>query len=53
MSPDRKRIAAVIGSQRASGEEEKTARALGEALVDGGYRVLTGGMGGVMRAASG
>jgi hypothetical protein len=52
MTSHRKPIAAVIGSERASTEEESTARALGEALVNGGFRVLTGGMGGVMRAAS-
>ncbi|MBI2898503.1 MAG: TIGR00725 family protein [Deltaproteobacteria bacterium] len=52
MKTHRRLIAAIIGSARASSDEEGTAAALGEELVDAGFRVLTGGLGGVMQAAS-
>lgn len=47
----RRPIAAVIGSARITGEQRALAEALGEALVDSGFRVLTGGLTGVMDAA--
>lgn len=47
----RRPLAAVIGSARASADQLALAHALGEALVDEGFRVLTGGLGGVMDAA--
>lgn len=47
----RRYIAAVIGSARITEEQRALAEALGEALVDGGFRVLTGGLTGVMDAA--
>lgn len=50
-SPSRRPIAAVIGSARATDAQLEVARTLGEALVDEGFRVLTGGLGGVMDAA--
>lgn len=45
-------IAAVIGSARATAAEQDLARELGRCLVDKGFRVATGGMGGVMKAAA-
>lgn len=52
MSLSRRRpVAAVVGSARATDEQLDLARRLGEALVDCGFRVLTGGLGGVMDAA--
>jgi uncharacterized protein (TIGR00725 family) len=47
----RRLLAAVIGSTRASADQLALAHLLGEALVDEGFRVLTGGLGGVMDAA--
>lgn len=47
----RRRIAAVIGSARASDGQRQLAEQLGEALVDNGFRVMTGGLTGVMDAA--
>lgn len=50
--PDERRfIAAVIGSVRITPEEAAVAEALGRSLVDVGFRVVTGGLGGVMEAA--
>lgn len=49
----RRPIAAVIGSARAHDEALLEARELGQALVDGGFRVATGGLGGIMDAALG
>lgn len=50
--PDERRfIAAVIGSARTTPAEAAVAEELGRCLVDAGFRVLTGGMGGVMEAA--
>ncbi|NOY27011.1 MAG: TIGR00725 family protein [Oligoflexia bacterium] len=48
----RRPIAAVIGSQRAEPLAEAEAEALGQALVQAGFRIVTGGLGGIMRAAS-
>jgi uncharacterized protein (TIGR00725 family) len=47
-------LVAVIGDGNAaeSSEPWRLAEALGERLVDAGYRVLTGGLGGVTEAAS-
>ena len=46
-------LVAVIGDARLNQESEKykLAQAIGEKLIDEGYRLLTGGMGGVMEAA--
>lgn len=43
---------AVIGAGAAEETLLSTARALGEALVDAGFRVVCGGLGGVMTAAA-
>ena len=48
----RRRIAAVVGAARITGEEEQTALQLGCAIVDAGFRLVTGGLGGTMQAAS-
>ena len=49
----RTRLIAVIGGGKdLSPEQEALAEALGEALVKEGFGVVTGGMGGVMEAAS-
>lgn len=52
--PARAPIVAVVGDGTApeGSVAWKLAEALGERLVDAGYRVLTGGLGGVMEAAS-
>jgi uncharacterized protein (TIGR00725 family) len=47
----RRLVAAVIGSARITDEQHALAEALGECLVDVGFRVLTGGLTGVMDAA--
>ena len=52
MSGQRRMTAAVIGAARCGDDELQLAEALGEALVDEGFRLITGGLGGVMRAAS-
>ncbi len=52
MSPERRFIAAVIGSAHATAEEERVAGALGAAVIAGGFRLVTGGLDGVMLAAS-
>lgn len=44
-------VAAVIGSARVDAAARATAEELGCALVDRGFRVATGGLGGVMDAA--
>jgi uncharacterized protein (TIGR00725 family) len=49
---DRRMTAAVIGAARCDDDELQLAEALGEALVDEGFRLITGGLDGVMRAAS-
>lgn len=48
----RRLIAAVVGSARTTPEEETEAEALGRALIDAGFRVVSGGLTGVMEAAS-
>lgn len=48
----RRPVAAVVGDGEAAQVELEAARAVGEALVDEGFRVVTGGLGGVMEAAS-
>lgn len=50
--PGRQIIAAVIGPARPEQAEIDVAAALGEALVSVGFLVATGGLGGVMEAAS-
>jgi len=45
-------VASVVGSARDGSPSEPAAAALGRALIDAGFRVVTGGLGGVMRAAS-
>ncbi len=45
-------IAAVIGPARCDAALAHIAEAVGEALVNAGFRIATGGMGGVMEAAS-
>lgn len=50
--PERRLIGAVVGCARDGSEGEADAEALGRALVDAGFRVVSGGLGGVMRAAS-
>ena len=49
---ERRLIGAVIGSARTNLVGEAEAVALGRALIDAGFRVVTGGLGGIMRAAS-
>ena len=48
----RRKIIAVIGdaSCQSDSKAELLARKLGELLIDAGYRIVTGGMGGVMEA---
>ncbi len=48
-----KKVVAVIGDGNIlpESEEYKAAKSLGRALVDSGYKVQTGGLGGVMEAA--
>lgn len=48
----RRPIASVIGSGDAGEEARRIAERLGQCLVNAGFRVLTGGLGGVMEAAS-
>ncbi len=50
-SPRRPMIA-VVGGARAPEEVLAAAEAVGRALVDAGWRIVTGGLGGVMAAAS-
>lgn len=53
MNPNRKKVVAVIGDKKIeeAGVKDQIAFAIGKALVDNGYRVQTGGYGGVMSAA--
>ncbi len=54
MMPDhRRKIIAVIGDSRTEpgSDKNRLAEDVGRELVDAGYRVLTGGLGGVMEAA--
>lgn len=48
----RRRVIAVIGDGAASSELCALAEEIGRLLVDRGFRVVTGGLGGVMEAAS-
>src|SRR5687767_2686020 len=48
----RRRIIAVIGNGRATPGAEAVAQELGRLIVESGWRVLSGGLGGVMEAAS-
>jgi hypothetical protein len=48
----RKPVIAVVGASDPSPALEAEAEALGRALVDAGWRVATGGLGGVMAAVS-
>ena len=48
----RRKVVAVIGHGRATGDHEVLAEGVGRALVECGFRVLTGGLGGVMLGAS-
>ena len=49
----RVRVVAVVGSAgRLNPEVEALCHALGNALMDAGFRIVTGGCGGVMRAVS-
>src|SRR5688500_12250531 len=48
----RRRIIAVIGNGRATPEAAAVAEELGRLIVESGWRVLSGGLGGVMEAAS-
>jgi uncharacterized protein (TIGR00725 family) len=49
--PERRLIGAVVGSARDGSAGETEATLLGRALVDAGFRVVCGGLGGIMRAA--
>lgn len=52
-SPTRRPLIAVIGDAKLEpgSAKDRLAEDIGRALVDAGYRVLTGGLGGVMEAA--
>ena len=52
MTPSRRHVAAVVGANSASEELLAAAELIGAGLVDAGFRVATGGLGGVMTAAS-
>jgi len=52
MSNERQLTAAVIGDARCSDEDSRLAETLGEAVIDSGFRLVTGGLDGIMRAAS-
>ena len=54
IAPVRKPLIAVIGDAKleAGSQKDRLAEEIGRSLVDAGYRVLTGGLGGVMEAAS-
>jgi uncharacterized protein (TIGR00725 family) len=47
-----KKIVSVIGGGSCPPEDERVARELGRLLAENGYVLLTGGLGGVMEAAS-
>lgn len=51
---DRKRIIGIIGDANLHGDEVKRKLAfdLGKLIIDNGYRLASGGLGGVMRSAS-
>ncbi|MFH1465070.1 MAG: TIGR00725 family protein [Pseudomonadota bacterium] len=48
----RRPIAAVVGAACVSAEGERVAEMLGKCIIDAGFCLVTGGLGGVMRAAS-
>lgn len=48
----RRRVVAVVGNALPSAEALAVAEELGRLLVECGYRLVTGGLGGVMQAAS-
>src|SRR5688500_12544065 len=48
----RRRVIAVIGNGRATPECAALAEELGKLIVERGFRLVTGGLGGVMEAAS-
>jgi uncharacterized protein (TIGR00725 family) len=52
-APERRRLVAVIGDANvpAGSQKDLLAEEVGRLLVDAGFRVLTGGLGGVMEAA--
>jgi len=52
MTDQRRSVAAVICDARCSDETLQVAETLGEAVIDGGFRLVTGGLGGAMLAAS-
>ena len=49
---DRRSIVAILGGKSASPAVLEAATAVGEGLVDAGFRIATGGLSGVMAAAS-
>ena len=48
----RRRVIGVLGARQASTSQLETAEELGRHIVENGWRVVTGGLGGVMEAAS-
>lgn len=48
----RRSIVAVVGSASPSPAADQAAEELGRLVVEGGFRLVTGGLGGVMEAAS-
>ena len=48
----RRELIAVVGGATATPEVEAAAEEVGAALVRAGYSIVSGGLGGVMRAAS-
>lgn len=48
----RRRLIAVIGNGKATSDAERCAEELGRLIVERGHRLVTGGLGGVMEAAS-
>jgi len=52
VSNERRHAAAVIGDARANDDDLRLAQELGSAVIDGGFRLVTGGLDGVMCAAS-
>ncbi len=52
MSTRRRRTAAVIGDARADVDDLRLAEELGRVMVESGFRLVTGGLTGIMEAAS-
>jgi hypothetical protein len=48
----RRYVVAVIGNNTATEESSELAEQIGREIVDRGYRLVTGGLGGIMEAAS-